>query len=422
MKAHVYRSYGKQGGTDESILITEVHKIVNNSLLSAFHRFQSLNQGGRTLRLFHGTTKLPVHSIAVEGFKIPTEFERPDSAGETGLLTFGKALYFAFDASKAVEFGSRQVLVCDVALGNELKKKSSHHSLTEEKMLSINKHSVVTSDEVAVYNKSQALPLYAVTYCIVREDGSHYDPAATYSGKTAATLDCETLKIDLDGRSRCRECALRALGDICRDEQPAMVSQFLCGDDWADVLPKLADILSEPDQTQASLWLCLRVLWNSAFRHRRMQAEILRAVGAPRLVSLLKHWSESIQLRAAGVILNLCSQVVGHRDEFWGAGAIPRLVDVLAAAVENDNRELQAVALSALANLSFHPLARGRWTQDEGLLSALLEIVEPLIDAGDSSSAEVRGARPRSGTIVFGVFFWLFDGVFTRKPCRPCRI
>jgi hypothetical protein len=396
-KALVYRSYGKQEDTDESILITDVYKIENDSLSSAFRHFQSTHSSGRTLRLFHGTKKQPVHAIALEGFKIPVEFTRTDSAGETGLLTFGKALYFAFDACKAVEFGSRQVLVCDVALGNEIKKKSSHHSLTEEKMLSMNKHSIVTSDEVAVYNKSQALPLYAVTYSIVKEDGSQYDPAAAYVGKTAATLDCRMLISDLDGRARCRESALRALGNICRDEQAAAVAQFLCGDDWADVLPKLGAVLSAPDQTQASLWLCLRVLWNSAFRHRRMQAEILRAVDPPRLVCLLQHWSESIQLRAAGVVLNLCSQAIEHRDAFWRAGAVPRLVDALKAAVANDNRELQEVSLSALANLSFHPEARRRWTLDSGLLAALLEVVEPLMDSDDRGGPDVSPlARPAS--------------------------
>jgi hypothetical protein len=382
-KALVYKSYGKQGDTDECILITDVHKIVNHSLLRSFNNFKSSHQGCRILRLFHGTNKQPVEAIAVEGFKLPPGFTRSDSAGETGLLTFGKALYFAFDASKAVEFGSKQVLVCDVALGDELQMTTSHHSLTEEKMLAQKKHSVVAADEVAVYTSAQALPVYAVTYCIVKQDGSMYDPAAAYQGASAATLDVGALMRDLDGRPRCRECALRALGDICREEQPTVVPRLLCDDEWSGILPRLASILSAQDQSQASLWLGLRVLWNAAYKHRSAQMVILRTVGAPRLTGLLEHWSESIRLRAAGVVLNLCHSVVEHREEFWREGAARRLVDALRAAVEQDNGSLQAMALSATANLSFHPHARAWWAREAGLLTALQAVVEPLFDSPD---------------------------------------
>ncbi len=64
-----------------------------------------------------------------------------------------------------------QIVVCDVALGEEMACERSYNHMTPKKMADQGKHSITTKDEVAVFNVAQALPLYAVTFAPVDKDG-----------------------------------------------------------------------------------------------------------------------------------------------------------------------------------------------------------------------------------------------------------
>lgn len=66
-----------------------------------------------------------------------------------------------------------QIVVCDVALGEELACERSYNHMSPEKMADVGKHSITTKEEVAVFNVAQALPLYAVTFVPVDKDGEH---------------------------------------------------------------------------------------------------------------------------------------------------------------------------------------------------------------------------------------------------------
>jgi hypothetical protein len=75
-----------------------------------------------------------------------------------------------------VDLPTAQIVVCDVALGEEMACDRSFNHMSPEKMADQGKHSITTKDEVAVFNVAQALPLYAVTFTPVDKDGEQWHP------------------------------------------------------------------------------------------------------------------------------------------------------------------------------------------------------------------------------------------------------
>jgi hypothetical protein len=99
----------------------------------------------------------------------------------------------------------------------------------------------------------------------------------------------------------------------------------------------LLAVSQTPDQNQGNLWLALRVLWNGAWQQPMVQHTIVSIIGHASLASLLRHWSEAIQQRSAGVILNLCVGIgltADSRKAFWATSAPWDLCSILKSAVK----------------------------------------------------------------------------------------
>jgi hypothetical protein len=116
-------------------------------------------------------------------------------------------------------------------------------------------------------------------------------------------------------------------------------------------------VVQTQDQNQGNLWLALRVLWNGAWQHPMVQHTTLSIIGHAPLAGLLRHWSEAIQQRAAGVILNLCvgsGTTVDSRKAFWATSAPWDLCAILSSAVTQARRHAAMVWLCVRAHIVTH--------------------------------------------------------------------
>merc|ERR1719238_1831948 len=271
------------------------------------------SRDGRTLRLFHGTLEQSANSIAQLGFKMPEQFQRADCLQETGQLTFGKAVYFSERADLACDFGEATLVIADVALGREWRATQSLPHLDAERMRTQGKDSVVfgRTHEYAVYEESQAVPLYVVTYLLVASASltEAYDRAsleAMYERVTdARSVDWGLVlkHVGAEGRPRQRHVALRKLGDICRDDQAATCALLPAA--LLRALKEQCLTLEAAEEDAPVTWLALRLCWNVAYKNPPMQRSLVDKVGAGTFTALLAHWNNDVVDRALGAIVNL---------------------------------------------------------------------------------------------------------------------
>jgi len=166
IRDYVYDHYHS---TDEVILVKHVAKVNNPRLQASFDEYKQ-EIGGRVIRAFHGTLDESAASIAQQGFKCPLSNKREDIMQETGLLTFGKAIYFTQHSNLACAFGEATLVVSQVVLGNEWNLTTSRNDLDNHKVRARDKNSVACArtHEFAIYEPRQTLPLYVVTYKLVK--------------------------------------------------------------------------------------------------------------------------------------------------------------------------------------------------------------------------------------------------------------
>ena len=204
--------YDHYHSTDEVILVKHVAKVNNPRLQASFDQYKQ-EIGGRVIRAFHGTLDESAASISQQGFKCPLSNEREDIMQETGLLTFGKAIYFTQYSNLACAFGEATLVVSEVVLGNEWNLTQSRNDLDIHKVRARDKHSVACerTHEFAAYEPRQTLPLYVVTYKLVKPgtQGEAYDRAtlaATYSRMVdASSSDWELVPLHLGAQGRPRQ-------------------------------------------------------------------------------------------------------------------------------------------------------------------------------------------------------------------------
>ena len=344
IRDHVYDNYHS---TDEIILVKRVAKVNNPSLRTRFAESKQ-EIGGRVIRAFHGKLDESAASIAQQGFKCPLTNQREDIMQETGLLTFGKAIYFTQHANLACAFGEATLVVSEVVLGNEWNLSQSRNDLDIHKVRAHDKNSVACArtHEFAVYDPRQTLPLFVVTYKLVKpgSQGEAYDRstlAAAYSCMVdASSIDWELVQLHLgaQGRPRQRHAALRALGDCCRDDQNGMVPLLRVITQIFDAIKTHCLSLEVSENDAPVLWLALRVCWNSALRDTRMQGFVVGKIGASTFVQLLTHWNDDVITRAAGCILNLSQSNKEAQTSFWEANAPSALAEL----VKSKSRGLEA--------------------------------------------------------------------------------
>ena len=82
---------------------------------------------------------------------------------------YKRQIYFSERADLACAFGEATLVIADVALGREWTANQSLPYLDAERMHAQGKDSVLfdRTHEYAVYERSQALPIYVVTYRLV---------------------------------------------------------------------------------------------------------------------------------------------------------------------------------------------------------------------------------------------------------------
>ncbi len=408
IRDYVYDHYHS---TDEVILVKHVAKVNNPRLQASFDEYKQ-EIGGRVIRAFHGTLDESAASIAQQGFKCPLSNKREDIMQETGLLTFGKAIHFTQHSNLACAFGEATLVVSQVVLGNEWNLTTSRNDLDNHKVRARDKNSVACArtHEFAIYEPRQTLPLYVVTYKLVKPgtQGEAYDRvtlAATYSRMVdASSIDWELVQLHLgaQGRPRQRHAALRALGDCCRNDPTGMVPLLRVITQIFDDIKTRCLSLDVSEDDAPVLWLALRVCWNCALRDQRMQGFLVGKIGASTFVQLLSHWNDDVITRAAGCILNLSQSNKQAQASFWEANAPTKLVDLVksksrgleARSRDRDESRAETVAhcLGALANLSFAHDSRQRFLGAPRLRSFLQEVAEPLMD---SWSAEVSAEATR---------------------------
>lgn len=146
VRAHILETVNKNHKIAFKIL--DVYKI-------AYHnpKFDELaQQYGNVRSLFHGTKNDAVAYCVSRGLRPPTN----NSEISTGSM-FGAGVYFADQSTKSLQYvdqiQSGTLLVCDVALGNELIMTKSDSSFNEEKM----KQAVTTKTIVTNKRGMQAL-------------------------------------------------------------------------------------------------------------------------------------------------------------------------------------------------------------------------------------------------------------------------
>jgi len=401
VKQSVYSAYNSN---DEVLLVRRVAKVSNSALAARFARCKQ-KVGGRMLRLFHGTLEQSACSIAGMGFKIPEQFQRADSLQETGQLTFGKAVYFSEHADLACDFGEATLVIADVALGREWPATQSLPHLDAEGMRQKGKDSVTfaRTHEYACYDVGQAMPVYVVTYRLVSSATvtDTYDRAtleAAYERMSdAQSVDWELVQrhIGPEGRPRQRHMALRKMGDLCRDEQPAMCARL--PDALLRELTTQCLTLEAAEADAPVTWLALRLCWNAAYRDQAMQQRLVRQVGARTLTALLEHWNNDVVDRACGVILNVAQMSSSAREAFWAAEtpmALAKLVSKSARQLLGEGPSAGAGvgpvphALGAIANLAFAEDTRERFISSTRLRNFLAFVAEPLMDSWASEVAE----------------------------------
>ena len=405
IKQSVYLAYAS---SDEVCLIRRVAKVNNAALTGAFNEKKRALRG-RTRRLFHGTLEQSAQSIAATGFKVPEQFERADDLQETGQLTFGKAVYFSERADLACAFGEATLVIADVALGREWNASQSLPHLDAERMRTQGKDSVVfgRTHEYAVYEESQAVPLYVVTYLLVASASltEAYDRAsleAMYERVTdARSVDWGLVlkHVGAEGRPRQRHVALRKLGDICRDDQAATCALLPAA--LLRALKEQCLTLEAAEEDAPVTWLALRLCWNVAYKNPPMQRSLVDKVGAGTFTALLAHWNNDVVDRACGVILNLVQRSASARKAFWAVEAPMALAKLVS---KNANKLLHAgpgagqgaepvpLALGAIANLAFAEDVKAKFMRSPRLRTFLMTVAEPLMD---SWSEEVREEATR---------------------------
>ena len=389
-------------------LIRRVARVDNAALMGAFNEKKRALRG-RTRRLFHGTLEQSAQSIAATGFKVPEQFERADDLQETGQLTFGKAVYFSERADLACAFGEATLVIADVALGREWNASQSLPHLDAERMRTQGKDSVVfgRTHEYAVYEESQAVPLYVVTYLLVASASltEAYDRAsleAMYERVTdARSVDWGLVlkHVGAEGRPRQRHVALRKLGDICRDDQAATCALLPAA--LLRALKEQCLTLEAAEEDAPVTWLALRLCWNVAYKNPPMQRSLVDKVGAGTFTALLAHWNNDVVDRACGVILNLVQRSASARKAFWAVEAPMALAKLVS---KNANKLLHAgpgagqgaepvpLALGAIANLAFAEDVKAKFMRSPRLRTFLMTVAEPLMD---SWSEEVREEATR---------------------------
>ena len=117
----VKNSYYKFGKTNDRIKIKSIELVFNGKLKADFEKCKRTLGYSNVVTLLHGTKLSAAKTIASQGFKIPTSFERNGDNNAEGNLKFGKAMYFAF-GKKASEYGKNTLVLTDCLLGKVEKK------------------------------------------------------------------------------------------------------------------------------------------------------------------------------------------------------------------------------------------------------------------------------------------------------------
>lgn len=321
------------------------------------------------VREFHGTTAGAVSAIFYEGFSVPATFERRSGDAE-GRLRFGRAVYTTAAFAKAVSYADGVVIVCRTLPGRVRTLEASFEALTPEFMRKEKHDSVLATlagepPERAFYDAAQLLPEVVIRFRVST------DLDAALPAVLPAT-DAALLLRYLGASAPKQLEALRLLGDLFRDHTAA--TNAVVRRDPAAFFVPAARLAAEGDEQMAQM--ALRCFWNMSYADKVVQHEVIARVGAPALLAHVGAASESLLLRAVGVLLQVTHLEPRNHHALVAAQADlgPALLRVAQRALERDNATLAAHTLNCLANIFSSGLVAGV-TRHSALFDKVLGMV-----------------------------------------------
>ncbi|CAF2535192.1 unnamed protein product [Rotaria sp. Silwood2] len=310
----VESSYYKYTSSAQRIKIKAVKEINNPRLQADFEKCKRTLGYTNIIRLLHGTLPHFAEGIALEGFRIPTSFERNPENDAEGELKFGKALYFSY-GKKATEYGKNTLVLTDCLLGKVQEKNQSELKLTPKIVHERGYHTIhyenssegPVNQEWAIFRTDQCLPVFIIDYELI-DANDVIENALVDEIKTMNYLspDYILLQQALFGTDNQCKAVLKLIGDLAHQSPPhsSIITRQLLSR-----IGSMKTNLLLNHQNETIRILFLRALWLSGREDEPLQIFFYQQLGPNNLIESLISGYADVSWRACGVLANMAAYI-----------------------------------------------------------------------------------------------------------------